>query len=248
MPDSLATMLASFNDNTSGDISAADGRGIIQALYDWIPPEQKYRMGRLPGETAHADDDFFTAYSGYTEQTPTGSATWAAGRSGLTVAWNSVGAEDMAFTVKAIPAAGVPITIETSFVAEMTNNANPGLGLVFTDGTGSGANVAGAGIVMTGGNPQMFRFSGTAGSYGAAGHSPSATEIPHFLRLTWISSNLFGWSISPDGETWTDWSAADFAKTITPTHMGLFVISNNASEPQTALFHYLRVYEADLSV
>lgn len=35
MPLTLAQMHALFNDNTAGDISAADGRDVIEALYDW---------------------------------------------------------------------------------------------------------------------------------------------------------------------------------------------------------------------
>lgn len=252
MPTSLAALLALFADNTSGDISAADGRAAIQALYDWIPDTQKYLRGRLAGETAHAADDFFTTYTGYTEQTPTGSATWAAGRSGLTVTWNSVGADDMAITVKAVPAAGVPITIETALVTPMQNVNNTGLGLVFSDGTGGTANVCAIGYVGAAGAAPLsiYRFTGTLASFSSTllQSGNIITGSPHFFRLVWKSANTFGWSISADGELWTDWNFADIARTMTPTHMGFWVINNTSPTRQTALFHYLRVYEADLSV
>lgn len=251
MPTSLAAMLALINDNTSGDISAADHRATIQALYDWIPNTQKYLMGRLAGETAHAADDFFTTYSGYTEQTPTGSATWSLGRAGLTVTWNSIGANTMAATLKAVPAAGVPITIETALVAAMKNSDNSGLGLCFTNGTGSGADVTGIGWVMAaaGAPPSLYKFDGILTAYGVTLLHQAVIVLgsPQFLRLVWKSANTFGWSISADGELWTDWNTADISNAMTPTHMGFWVINNTVTTRQTALFHYLRAYEADLS-
>lgn len=251
MPDSLATMLASFNDNTSGDISAADGRGIIQALYDWIPRDQKYRMGRLAGETPHADDDFFTAYSGYTEHSPTGTATWAHSRFGLTAAFNSQAGGDLAVAVKPLTPSSPPVTIETQWSATVKVDTNPGFGLAFTDGTVDASNVIGFGGLSN------FSIAAPAGTLTSAASGPIAGTLERSYlhqglftaRLIWTAANTFAWAISPDGgTTWTDWGSSTIAHTFTPDHIGFFVTGWGAATPNVVSFAYLRVYEADLSV
>jgi hypothetical protein len=55
MPTSLAAMLALINDNTSGDISAADHRATIEGLYEWTG--WNLDIGK-PGAADTPDDDF----------------------------------------------------------------------------------------------------------------------------------------------------------------------------------------------
>ena len=248
MPTSLAAMLALFNDNTSGDISAADGRTVIQALYDWIPTDVKFLAGRLPSETAHASDDFFTAYSGYTEQTPTGTATWAAGHGGLGVKFDDQAGNDMAATLKAIPG-GPPLTIQTCWQIAVITGSNPGVGLVLSDGTTATSNVAGFGSF---GGFAMATVTGTLTN--ATTSAQTAIDRTNLLqgilhvRLVWVSANNFAWAISPDGSNWTDWGVAAFSTSFTPTHMGLWVSTWSNTVPGAAVFRYLRVNESDLSV
>lgn len=249
MPTSLSAMLALFNDNTSGDISAADGRTVIQGLYDWVPTEAKYMAGRLPSESAHASDDFFSAYSGYTEQTPTGTAVWAAGNGGLGVTYDDQSANDVAVTVKAIPG-GPPLTIQTAWYSLVTQTSNPGIGLVFTDGTTGGANIAGFGYLSGFGATGL---SGTINSVTAVGATNVIDRASLFqalihVRLVWKSSNTFAYAYSVDGSTWTDFAQADLSITCTPTHMGFFVSTWSQTVPMAAVFRYLRVAESDLSV
>lgn len=249
MPDSLATMLASIEDD--GANTAAEVRAVIQALYDWIPRDQKYRMGRLAGETAHADDDFFTAYSGYTEHTPTGTATWGLSRFGLSAAFHSQSGSDLAVAVKPLTPSSPPVTIETQWSSTVKVDINPGFGLAFTDGTVDASNVIGLGGLS---NFSMVAPVGTLTSVGSGpiGHTLERSQLHQGLitaRLIWTAANTFAWAISPDGgTTWTDWGSSTLAHTFTPDHIGFFVTGWGATAPNIASFAYLRVYEADLSV
>lgn len=250
MPTSLAAMLTSINDG--GANTAAEMRAVITALYDWIPPLEKYKMGRLAGETAHASDDFFSTITGYTEVDVTGTTTWSSTRAGATCVFAGQSSNDFSCLLKAIPAAGLPTTIETRTVATIKEANNPMYGLLFTDGTASTSNLMGVGVVGADtGVPQLYNFSATIGTVTAnlMVDTVLSTEIGNpFIRLTCISANNFGWSLSPDSENWTDFAFADLTPTLTPTHMGFFVSSWNGAGNQIASFNYLRVYDADLSV
>lgn len=253
MPTSLAAMLALINDNTSGDISAADVRTVIQGLWDWVPPLEKYKMGRQAGETAHASDDFFTTYSGYTEQTPTGTAVWGVSRAGLSCVMAGQAGNDICAALKAVPAAGVPTTIETWASDALSATNNPGWGLIFTNGTASTSSLVGIGKLNDTSTRNLYTFAGTLTSVTATilsgsprPHAADAGQYP--LRLTWASSNTFAWSTSSDTQNWTDFSAGNLTPTLTPTHMGLFATSWGSSETEVASFRYLRVYDANLTV
>lgn len=247
MPDSLAAMLALINDNTSGDISAADHRATIEALYEWIPPEQKYLVGRLPGETAHDDDDFFEAYSGYTEVTVSGSGTWALGRAGLGVSYTGQAVGDVVAALKPFTASGPPITIETAMSGLIrTGGSTAGAGIILTDGTTSGSN----GYWTIYGHQLLH---GGGGTLATMPQTSLGTGVPAgdgllYMRVTWKSANTFTRSYSTDGDTWTDFAAADSSFTMTPTHIGFAASAWTVAGPHTARFRYLRVYEADLSV
>lgn len=249
MPLTLAQMHALLNDNTSGDISAEDARDVVEALFDWIPNSQKFLVGRLPGETAHADDDFFATYSGYTEQTPTGTAVWAAGPGGLGVKFEDQSSNDMAATLKAVPG-GPPLTIQTAWSTAIYQASNPGVGLVFTDGTAATSTIAGFGDLSGFGTTT---FTGTL-TTATVGGTASALERQRLhggmvhARWVWEASNTFSWALSVDGANWTKFNSGDLSTTITPTHFGLFVSSWSVADPITAVFHYLRVNEADLSI
>jgi hypothetical protein len=252
MPLSLTAMQALFNDNTAGDISAADGRDVIGALYDWIPPEQKYRMGRLPGETAHADDDFFSTYSGYTEMEVSGNATWAATRGGLTVTFDSQTTSQIAVALKAFTASGPPITIETAWTSTIVSASAPGFGICFADGVTAPDDFAGMGTLV--GSADIIECNGAMN--GAQNFNAGMSlqrgglnaQGPMYARFIWKSADTWAWAISPDGETWTDFGDADRSFTMTPTHIGFWVTAWSQTSPQIVSYKYLRVYEADLSV
>lgn len=252
MPTSLADLLTSIQD--AGSNTAAEMRNVITALYDWIPPTEKYRLARLPGETAHSADDFFASYAGYTEQAPSGTATWAATRGGLGCKFNSVASSNVAVAVKAIPAAGVPITIETRLSMAIDGTSNPSAGIVFTSGTAVGSNFAGFGIMTasggaTGWTTPSGTLNGATSGINGAGVGTWMMGPGTFIRLIWSAANVFEVAVSPDGQLWVDFALTTFSRTFTPTHMGFYVTNWTAGAAvQAVTFDYLRVYEADLSV
>lgn len=251
MPLSLSQMQTLFADNTAGDISAADGRDVIEALYDWIPPEQKYRMGRLPGETAHADDDFFETYSGYTEMDVSGNTSWAATRGGLTVTFDSQAGAAISVALKAFTASGPPITIETAWSSAVIVASAPGFGICFADGVTATDDFAGMGTLV--GVTDILECNGAMnGAQNFAAGVDIQKDGLHqglvYARFIWKSANTWAWAISPDGETWTDFGDADRSFTMTPTHVGFWVTAWSQTVPQIVSYKYLRVYEADLSV
>lgn len=249
MPLTLAQMLALLPDNTTGLISEEDVRDVVEALYDWIPNDVKYLAGRLPTETAHASDDFFSTYSGYTEQTPTGTATWAAGLGGLAVKFDSQSSNDLAATLKAIPA-GPPLTIQTAWSTAIYQAANPGIGLLFTDGTAATSTIAAFGDLSQFGTTSLTGTLTNASAGGAAANLERLRLHQGLIHVRWVweATNTFSWNISVDGTTWTKLNGGDLTTTITPTHMGLWVSAWSVGNPITAAFRYLRVYEADLSI
>lgn len=249
MPLTLTQILALLPDNTTGDISEADARDALTAIYNSIPYVDRYRMAYQTGETPHADDDFFTSYSGYTELAVTGSATWAASNNGLSCSFNTQTQNDFAVTLKAMSTGSPPVTIETMFMGAMSQTNNPGFGMCFTDGVLSTSNGAALGPLSNFGNA---RFAGTLTSMSPTAltqHENRYWQQPSLWRLVWRSANTFAWCMSPDGgSTWTDFGQTDFSTTFTPTHLGLWVSSWSQSTKQVATFPYLRVYDADLSV
>lgn len=251
LADAVNKIEAELGVNPSGG-SATVAAAIAAAS---VPAGLMYPYGHVAGETPHADDDFFAAYSGYTEQTPTGTAVWSATRAGLTCVATNQSASDLCATLVPIPAAGVPLTIETKTLdtSHATTN-NPSLGLIFTDGVLTTSNLAAFGQlknIVASTTTSWYRFTGTLTNATATVVSP--TQVLNdigtaFSRLVWKSANTFAWSISPDSENWTDFGATDFSTTFTPTHMGLFATTWASAATSIFTFHYLRVYEADLSV
>jgi hypothetical protein len=250
MPLSLAQIQALLADNTTGDISEADARDVATALFNWIPYLDRYRMGRQAGETDHADDDFFTSYSGYTEANVTGSATWAVSNNGLTCYFNSQSANDLSVSLKAITAGGPPITIETMFNGSVLDANNPGFGICFTSGTASSSSAFAVGGLA---NFDNVKMTGTLTSMTSTAITNIETGFhlsgPTLWRVIWKSADTWAWCISPDGgTTWTDFGESDVASTFTPTHVGFWVTAWGQTTKQVATWAYLRVYEADLSV
>jgi hypothetical protein len=212
---------------------------------------QAYLRGRLPGETPHAHDDFFKTYTGYTEQTPTGSATWSTSRFGLSCVFEDQSGNDLAATLKPLTPS-FPVTIESALSGAINVASNPGMGILFADGTSSTSNAAVFGGLS---NYSLITAVGTLTSMGAG--TPGQTYENRFLlqspltliRLIWTTTNTFAWAISPDyGTSWTDWDGGTFSHTFTPTHIGFFATSWSGTVRYAASWPYLRVYEADLSV
>jgi len=220
-----------------------------------VPQWMEYRGGRQGApDTAHADDDFFTADSSadYTEVVASGSATWVYGTyDSLECEFENQSNVDWAVAVKAIPAAGVPITIETRLdPGAMENNSYIAAGLCFTSGTATSSEMFVVGFGSASNIGRMLATSADGNTVTSADWS--TVQIVHggpkILRLIWSAANTFDIAVSTKGARWTDLGQGSFTRTFTPTHMGFAVTSYGNADPSLISYDYLRVFESDLSV
>ena len=204
-------------------------------------------------ETVHADDDEFDDESidvAWTEVTVTGTTIWTESRGVLSVKTYSQTASDVNPILKPMSAT-FPVTIETALRVSVRDTNYLMTGLIFTDGVSSTSNCI---IAMpywhTSGVIMSFR-SGTLTSissdYGGLNMSDAWMPFPFlYQRLIWTSANTFKYLWSMDGVTWEDHYGAK-AKTMTPTHYGVYVSTWGGSVQVASAFEYFRVTEADLS-
>ena len=208
--------------------------------------------GRLPGETPHIDDDFFTADTSadYTETAASGTATWVYGtRDSVEVEFVNQSSVDWAVALKTVPAAGVPITIETRIDTAGKENENfTAAGLCFTSGTATTSEIFVVGIGAAGTRVMTTNTDGQT----ITNADWSSVQIIHgeslMIRLIWSAADSFDISVSTKGSRWVDLGATTFTRTFTPTHMGFAVTTYGNAHPSVVGYDYLRVYESDLSV
>lgn len=242
----LQTLLA---DNTSGDISAQDIRDFLVSA--WTPEWIQYLQHRMPGETAHTDDDFFDdATITGTEVTPSGTVTWTEKYGVLSVKAASMTSTDISAIVKPLTPSSAPVTIETSTRAVLTPNNNSGVLLGFSTGATASSNIAGYEYFYGGSSSPWAPTTGTftARSTGTlkTGFRDGLTDRV-YVRVIWTGTNAFEIAVSIDGVSWAKMGIADLSTTLTPTHF-FVAVEQSASEEQVRMFDYLRVYESDLSV
>ena len=222
-----------------------------------VPAWISYLLERQGGETGHADDDFFDADSSadYTETADSGTAVWTYGTYDvLSVAFDNQDTTSWATSLKAIPGAGVPITIESHFMnTAVINSGFAFVGLCFTSGTAIGSEIAAYGVGHTGVDTTRWgRFNADGDTIASADWASvrgvADTNRGFGLRVIWSAADTFALSISGDFVNWTDFDFADLTRTFTPTHMGFVVGTYGSVSTSVATFDYLRVYESDLSV
>ncbi len=224
--------------------------GLIQL--DSVPEWMTYLAHRLPGETPHADDDFFGQDSSadYTDTTPTGTVSWGFGLDAMHGKASGMTDFDVATRMKLAPVGSAPLTIETA-VSILGSPSAPYGGLIFADGTAVSSNAIVGGL-LGGGSRRISVRSGTLTNI-----SETEGEIPigdHstggwlYVRFIWSAANTFKIQVSPTGadNSWSNLTlASSFADTLTPTHMGFFVSDFSGVNALVASFVYLRVYELD---
>ncbi len=251
----LAALQALLADNTAGDISPQDVRDMLVST--WSPEWVQYLQHRMPDETGHADDDFFSSDSSadYTETADSGTAVWTYGTYDvLSVAFDNQDTTSWATSLKAVPAAGVPITIETHFMnTGVLNESFNYVGLCFTSGTATSSEIASWGVGHTNVDTTRYgRFSADGNTIASADWASTRgtpdTNRGFGLRLIWSAADTFAMSVSGDFVNWTDHDVADLTRTFTPTHMGFVVGTYGNVSTSVATFDYLRVYESDESV
>lgn len=263
MPLTLTQMLALLPDNTAGDITAEDMRDVVEALYDWVPPQQRYLRGRQADETAHTDDVFFdsgaaAAPSFGTAQTPSGTAAWLEGRGVLSARFFNQSADDIAVYLKAITSASAPMTFETRATLLYGYIDFPAVGLAISNGTAATSNVY---VFYFNSSNTSFTNGTNLAAYSGVINAVVDLEanlldqlgliVPPtlYLRVIWKSANTFKVGYSLDGVSWI--YSGDTSDTLTPTHFGPAVSTfgggDTAGDLVMGTFDYLRVYDADLS-
>lgn len=254
MPLTLAQMLALFNDNTSGDISAADGRDVVTALYDWVPPVEKYKTGRLAGETAHANDDFFEddTLAG-TAINHSATATWSEkyGRMSVKVQDNASPSYFVARVFSMTPSAA-PVTLETcwqSFGSAAVNEQSHYFG--FSEGNTSTSKILGWLYYVNGTSPTIYEVEGTFASVGfTANYAVHLMNMgPLFFRCVWTATDTVKIGVSPHPDLFTGLNIAAHvrAAAISPTHYFVGAGNIDTAIDMVAAWDFIRINEADLS-
>lgn len=229
-----------------GEFTAQELRDFM--VSSWTPDWVRYLNHRLPDETVHAEDDFFTSdtLADYTQVTTSGSAVFQIGLDVLSSRFVSQATGDVVAFLKPVTMTA-PETIETAISVAGSSAINL-VGLCFAEGT----NVADDCILAAAGSaasvPSIFVYSGPMNALATAHlddalSSPLST--PLFIRLAWKAANTWRAAFSIDGVTYFD-DIGDIAFTMTPTHVGV-VVSNygGGTANHAAKFEYLRVYDAD---
>lgn len=214
-----------------------------------------YLRGRLPDETAHANDQFFPGTTpGGTALTVSGTATWVQGRGRLGVRFDSQSTTDAAVRLWSLTPSAAPVTIETAVEVMLAESGIPHVGLCFTDGVVGTSNCWTA-LIFTGSvTASFYVYKGTLNNFGSAstaGANVAVNAMPWgrmHIRSVWTAADTFEPAWSPDGVTWTDFGITADAHTMTPTHFGVLVSTWGGTEKDAVSVNYLRVNETDLSV
>lgn len=177
--------------------------------------------------TPHADNDEFNdgaiAAAWATIDTGAGVATWTERGDVLSVL-NPGGdaAHNMHARVKPLAALAVGDYIETAIRLAAVAGNYPTLGLIFGDGATAGAG-AQAALMYQNGAIQMASVTGyNAVTHTGATATPGPVRVMPWLYLRWIYQGANTWRSqwSPDGVTWL--TVGDIARTLTPTHGGIY--------------------------
>lgn len=231
--------------------AAGGGGGVVP---EWV----SYLSERQTGETGHTDDDFFTSDSSgdYTEVDVTGTTTWTTQYGQLTVVYEDQAIGDLGAYLKPITSASAPMTIETRMTSWYHLVNFPVTGILFTDGTAATSKCIWFGLLSdSAGNAQKLTVrSGTLTSANTLEVDMLINDIvgsPNVfgLRLIWTAANTWQAAVSPNIMPWVNFGISDITEAFTPTHFGFFASSYDSTSVQfMAIFDYLRVYDADLSV
>jgi hypothetical protein len=229
-----------LTDDGAGQVTIATGGGGGGTTW-----EEAVASGNGPGKSL--DDEFADASkTGWTEVTVSGTATWTEGEDVLSVLFNSQTSGDMAHAIKSIGSLTTGDYIECGMrMSGQDQNFLIG-GILFTDGTGSGANQVNIGWQAQGAGSDIVMRSGTVTNLNATDHwtanmMQNTVEPWLHFRLTYVSANTWKGEWSPDGVTWTDFGNGNQSFTMTPTHMGMWVSSfGGTTVGRIATFEYFR--------
>lgn len=190
------------------------------------------------------DDD-----SGWTQVTPTGTATWTEARGKLSVLYSGQTASDCCANLTSLNGLSYPLYTVTAMRSLSANQNYNMRGLVFTNGTTSTSSVIWL-MPFTQVNTSLEPWSLRSGTLTniSTTHFSSNVRYQHayggwaFQRLDWISTNTFQAWASVDGVSWINFGFGTYTPSITPTHYGLGVSTWGGSGACTSSFEMFRVY------
>lgn len=219
-----------------------------------VPAWLGYLAGRMPDETPHALDDFFTDGTldpAWSTVAVTGTIAATESRDLLSLRASGGAASDYQGIVKSIGSLSPPVTVEIAgqFLGDTAGGAGM-LGLCLTDGIAASSNIFGLRAWSSSGSTSTVEGTLTAVDSVSTvlltrGGNMIASRI--YYRVIWRSANTYTVAMSIDGVTWRRFTLGDRAKTMTPTHVGIFLLDWSSSTDAVAAVDYLRVYAADLT-
>lgn len=220
MPLTLAAMLALFNDNTSGDISAADGRDVISSLWRIADP------ALVRGEDADDVNWDGNDVAAGTTLTVTGSQTITEGDGMVSVNYTGQSANDLNAVIFARTiSVGDKWRVPTRLLASNADTNFSMIGVVFADGTASTSAISGGMFYIQAAADHMEPIDGT---FGSVVLPQSITFTPYlqgfgpwvWFEIEYVSSNTFRTRLSLDGLSFLDMGTTE-ATTLTPTHVAI---------------------------
>lgn len=191
----------------------------------------------------------------FTAQTVTGSATWAENGNSIQALAANQTADDAAVQLIAKTISigdSWLLAVNSTILGSDVGNSTLGYraaGIVMADGTGTGANcVIGHVQVDNGGSSYVTVLVGRTGTLTNINTAaPWVSQNQQhgiggwvFIKLKYSAANTFQLSFGPSPYQLSAFGEADISKTMTPTHVGLFVSQNGNAGTALAQFGPLK--------
>lgn len=252
--NSLSSLTWNYGGHTDVNIADGDYIALTSTKYDYeLKNYLHYWAARQPGETAHADDEFFNGTSPTgTAVDPTGTTVWTESAGVLGCLFDDQAANDQSAMLWPMTPNTTPVTIEagiSSFATRLV--ASPMFGVIYTDGTTTTSNAVSFGLYQSNNAaPILARFAGTLTNMTVTNLFTQMSYVLSQevrLRLAWTAANTWDWGLSGKAGPFTDFGGSGFSATLSPTHYGVFVSAWGSGIPHSIAFDYFRVALADLS-
>lgn len=186
----------------------------------------------------------------FTTQTVTGSATWAENGGAVQVLATNQTADDVSAELIAQTISigdSWVVAVNTMFIQNDSTNAASGsrfLGILMTDGTATTSNAVCGHIQIDNAATQLGLLVGRTGTLtnvNTAAPWVSNNQITGmggwlFVKLKYSAANTFQLSFGPSPYQLSAMGEADISKTMTPSHVGIFVSNTSANGIALGMF------------